>query len=147
MNSLHTRVSKLFLSVVLISTSFLSGCALFEKKESSSAPKISSRAPRYTSPEETFESWRQAAIQLDLEALVNSYAKDAQPGLRQEINSSTSEALKAMQRETRETEFAIEKIVYENNRAYLRVKRKINKSVEIEVLTMTKEESGWKLLP
>ncbi len=86
-------------------------------------------------------------IGLNLENIVRSYSKDSQAGLRQEINETSPEGLKAMQKETAETQFEIQKVVFETNRAYLRVQRTRDKEVEIEIVNMVREGSDWKLLP
>ncbi|MBN8555537.1 MAG: hypothetical protein J0L93_08845 [Deltaproteobacteria bacterium] len=114
---------------------FLMGCA--------AAPIFKS----YQTPEDTFKTWRQAVERLDLQAVTECYAVGAQPGLRKEIVTTSKEGLEAMQRETRDTTFEIQKIIFEDRRAYLRVERKRKGTTEIEVVNMVKESNGWKLLP
>lgn len=101
----------------------------------------------YSSPEATFNTWTYAARNLDLRVLLESYAQSARPAMEQELGKTTQEALEAMQKEARLTSFDIEKIVYEDNLAYLRVRRKLKKDEGIEILTMVKEGDAWKLLP
>ena len=123
------------LSLISAMLIFLVGC--------SPAPIFKS----YQTPEETFKTWRQAVERLDLQAVTDCYAVGAQPGLRKEIVATSKEGLEAMQRETRDTTFEIQKIVFENRRAYLRVERKRQGTSEIEVVNMVKEAGGWKILP
>lgn len=101
----------------------------------------------YDTPEDTFLTWKAAARNMDMKALLDSYARSARPSLEQELARSSEEALKAMQKETRSTKFVIEKVVYEDSIAYLRVVRQKKSSREVEVLTMVKEGANWKLLP
>ena len=101
----------------------------------------------FKTPEETFETWRQAAERLDLETLVACYASNAKAGVRKDIEKTSQEGLHSMQEETRKTKFKIEKIVYEKDRAYLRAQRSLKGDSDIEVLTMVKEGEEWKLLP
>jgi hypothetical protein len=101
----------------------------------------------FATPEETFATWRQSVERLDLETLMACYASGAQPVVRKEISTTSKEGIKAMQTETKDTTFEIQKIVFEDNRAYLRVERKKAGTSEIEVVNMIKETDGWKLLP
>lgn len=101
----------------------------------------------YATPEDTFKTWHAAVGRLDLVTVVASYAESAQPKLRKEIAATSLEGLKAMQMETKNTDFEIEKVVYEENHAFLRVLRKIRDESEVEVINMIKEPGGWKLLP
>jgi hypothetical protein len=101
----------------------------------------------FQTPEDTFKTWRQAAERLDLETLVTCYSQPMQSSFRKEISANSAEGLKAMQRETQETEFKIEKIVYEDKKAYLRVVRHRGTAAEIEILNMIKEGTDWKLIP
>lgn len=101
----------------------------------------------FKTPEETFRTWKNAAERLDLETLVSCYAAATQPDLRREISANSSEGLKAMQRETQDTQFRIEKVVYEDHRAYLRVIRKRGAAEEVEIVNMIKEGMNWRLVP
>lgn len=101
----------------------------------------------FGSPEETFETWREAVERLDLETIVLCYADSAKQAMRQDIRNTTKDGLKAMQEETRDTQFSIEKIVYEGPKAFLRVKRVLKGNEEIEVVNMTLENGAWKLIP
>lgn len=102
---------------------------------------------RFGSPEETFETWREAAQRLELDTLIACYARGHQENMRKQIASSSLNELKSMQDETRNTEFSVDKVVFEGSRAFLRVERKRGKDREIEVLNMVRESDGWKLLP
>lgn len=130
-NRYFQDMKALFLLVVFT----LSGCAqkLYVKN--------------FESPEQTFETWRQAAVRLDLQTLIESYSQSARAKIEQDLASSTENALRQMKREAKETKFSLEKIVYEEDVAYLRVKRERNRMSEIEVLTMVNESGAWKLLP
>jgi len=101
----------------------------------------------YDTPEKTFDTWRYAARNLDISTLLSTYAKSARPSIESDLAKSSKEALKSMQDEAKNTDFKIEKIVYEDNLAYLRVLRKVKNQNEVEVLTMIKEGDKWKLLP
>lgn len=101
----------------------------------------------YETPEKTFESWSYAARELDLNTILESYAASARPSIEDELRKSSQESLQAMQSEAVDTEFKIERIVYEDDIAYLRVRRNRDKLTEIEVITMVKENDQWKLLP
>lgn len=101
----------------------------------------------FQTPEQTFETWREAARRLDLETLLACYASGAQSQMRKEISSNSEEGLKSMQKEAEDTDFKVEKIVFEDKRAYLRVSRKRAKAEDIEVINMVKEGPDWKIIP
>jgi len=101
----------------------------------------------FGSPQETFESWRSSVVNLELENIVACYAEPAKSGMRDEIAGLSKDGLEEMSRETNDTEFKIEKIIYEGQRAFMRVKRKRSGEEEVEVLTMVLERGAWKLLP
>lgn len=102
---------------------------------------------KYSTPEQTFETWRQAAVRLDLPTLLTCYASSQKSSIENELQALSEEGLKAMQKEADRTDFRIEKIIYEKDKAYLRTSRKIGKAEDIEVLVMIKEGLDWKLLP
>jgi len=127
------------LSFCLSGLAFLAlglGCA------SKAPPKIS-----FGSPEETFASWKSSVERLDTDALISCYAQASRDGMRDEIRSTSQDGLKAMQRETKETKFEIEKVVYEGHRAFLRVQRSYKGARDIEVINMILENGGWRLVP
>jgi hypothetical protein len=113
---------------------------------------VSSCAPKkivvsFKTPEETFQTWRAAAERLDYTTLLQCYAAEAVSEIRKEIETTSGEGLRSMQQETRKTDFKLEKVVYENDRAYVRVTRRIRDAEEIEILTMVQEGKDWKLIP
>lgn len=99
------------------------------------------------SPKETFETWRRAASRLDLDILLSTYSSASRPMIEDELARSSEDALRAMQREARRTDFEIERILFEDNIAYLRVRRRMGRADEVEVLTMIKEGQDWKIQP
>lgn len=101
----------------------------------------------YKTPEDTFLTWKRAAQQLDIDLLIQSYASSARPSVEQDLKRTTVDELNKMSREAKQTQFQIERVVFESNTAYLRVKRKFDRMVDIEVVTMVKEGENWKLLP
>lgn len=101
----------------------------------------------YSTPENTFRTWKYAAEKMDIQTLLESYANSARPSVEEDLAKSSHEALAQMQKETKKTNFEIQKIVYENDLAYLRILRKKGRVAEVEVVTMIKEGNNWKLLP
>lgn len=108
---------------------------------------LKSKAPAYGTPEETFKTWQNAAETLNLEVLLSCYVLDAQAELRKEFSESSSAQLKAMQAETRDTRFRVEKVLFDGPRAFLRVRRSRGSDVDVEVVNMVLERGAWKLLP
>ena len=103
--------------------------------------------PSYATPQDTFRTWKHAAARLDYNLLVSTYVHSAKDKLLNELSNETDQGLRAMQIEARDTNFSVEKVVYENRVAYLRVLRKRGRRAEIEVVRMIKERGSWKLLP
>ncbi len=101
----------------------------------------------FSTPEAAFETWKGAATKLDLRLLVESYAQSARPSIEEELARTTQEALQAMRTETQRTQFFVEKVVFEENLAYMRIRRKMRNTESIEVITLIKEGSSWRLLP
>lgn len=101
----------------------------------------------FGSPEETFQSWRGSVERLDLEGIISCYADAAKPSIRQEILGTSRDGLEAMRKESEDTIYRVEKIVYEGSKAYVRVKRIRGPHEEIEVISMVLENGTWKLLP
>jgi len=102
---------------------------------------------QYSTPQLTFETWVEAARRLDMQLLLSTYAASARPETEQEFNNSSPQQLKQMQDEAHDTQFTVEQVVFEGEKAFLRVKRKLKSREEIEVITMVREGQEWKLLP
>ncbi len=109
--------------------------------------KSSGFKAQYGTPQQTFETWAEAARRLDMPLLLSTYAVSARPEAEQEFNSASPQQLKQMQEEANDTKFTVEQVVFEGEKAFLRVKRKLENREEIEVITMMREGQEWKLLP
>lgn len=123
------------------------GFLLFSGCLAKAPPAPLKPANDFSSPEKTFETWRYAVSELNFPLLLQCYAVSARPQIELDIKNNSDEGLKAMQREARETKFEIQKIVFEEKRAYLRVERIRNKVSEIEIVNMVKESGLWKIMP
>lgn len=128
------------LSIVLILVAGLMGSSCAAKKW----------APAYGSPEETFRTWKQAIIDENYDVLISCYVEAAQPDMRREIETSSPDGLQSMRDETKRTTFKIEKVVYQENKAFLRVSRTLRghaNDPDIEVVNMLLEKGAWRLAP
>jgi hypothetical protein len=105
------------------------------------------QAPRFDTPEHTFDTWKRSVIDLDLQTLIRTYIQASQLQMRRQIENESPESLKAMSDETKRTSFRIEKIIFEDKTAFVRVNRRMGQTSDIEVLTMILESDGWKLVP
>lgn len=103
--------------------------------------------PSYSTPQATFNTWKYAASVGDHLLLVETYAESSKDSFRKQLNSTSHEALVAMQEEASDTEFTIQKVVYEDRRAYVRVLRERDGQSDIEIINMIKEGDDWKLIP
>jgi hypothetical protein len=102
---------------------------------------------RFSTPQETFETWVHSARTADLSLMALTHAPAARSAIEEEFRNYTPEQLEAMGREARKTEFKVEQIVYEGGRAFLRITRKLGKGAETEVITMIREGQEWRILP
>jgi sugar-specific transcriptional regulator TrmB len=100
-----------------------------------------------SSPEKAFETWKQAILRMDTTVLIDSYVVEAREGIRRELSETTRDGIEAMRLETSRTKFEIEKIVYQQNKAFVRVRRDLAGDSEIELVTMIQEDGQWRLLP
>ncbi len=121
---------------------FLAGCFLLISCALKS-PLVVDRS----SPEKAFETWRLAILHMDTTVLIDSYVVEAREGMRREISETTRDGIEAMRSETARTKFEIEKIVYQQNKAFVRVRRELEGDSEIELVTMIQEDGQWRLLP
>lgn len=106
--------------------------------------------PAYGSPEETFRTWKQAIIDENYDVLISCYIEAAQSDMRREIETSSPDGLRSMRDETKRTTFKIEKVVYQENKAFLRVSRTLrghSDDPDIEVVNMLLEKGAWRLAP
>lgn len=129
---MRTQLSLAVIALVLVGAS---ACATKETRFS------------LDSPESTFLSWKQAASQLDIESLLETYSSRSRPSIEDELARATDDALRTMARETRQTRFEIERVIFEDQVAYLRVRRRFGPINEVEVITMIKEGENWKIQP
>lgn len=104
-------------------------------------------AVSYETPQDAFMTWKQAAARMDLETVLDSYVRSVRSQVQKELERTSSEAMRAMQREAKKTRFTIERVVYEDEKAYLRIRREMNGGESIEILTAVKERGEWKLIP
>lgn len=127
-----------FLAIIGLSVLGMAGCA---------SKKTPDFVARFSTPQETFETWIHSARTADLSLMALTHAPSARSAIEEEFRNYTPEQLEAMGREARKTEFKVEQIVYEGGRAFLRITRKLGRGVETEVLTMIREGQEWRILP
>jgi len=100
-----------------------------------------------STPEKAFETWKNAVIKSEQLALIECYIMEAREGMRRELAETTSNGIEAMRSETARTKFEIEKIVFQQNKAFVRIRRELDGESDVEVLTMVQEEGQWLLQP
>ncbi len=142
---IFTSAGEPVLGLVLGSLVFFGGCQATHKP--GAAANKSVFVGKFSSPQETFETWKYAAQNLDISLLVSTYASSARSSMEDEFKNAAPQEMKQMQDEAKKTKFSIEKVVYEGDRAFLRVKREYKSRWEDEVLTMVREGQEWKILP
>lgn len=103
--------------------------------------------PRFSTPLNTFKTWKNAAGHGRIEEIVRCYSQSFQEMIYESLKNMTEEQVDAMVRETRSTEFRIERIVFKGKMAFARVARKRADFNDEDVLNFVKENGLWKLIP
>lgn len=129
------------LSLLALCLNFTVSCAGKSKLQ-----KTASNTP-FQTPIDTFETWRRAALEMNVPLMLSTYAAAGRQTVEGDILNASKDELSAMQAEAKQTEFKIEKLVYEGDRAFLRVKRIFRGKDEVEILTFVREGQDWKIIP
>jgi hypothetical protein len=108
--------------------------------------KLPPPRPEFSTPEKTFERWRRALAEGNMDKVIESYALMYQGMLAMQMGQA-SDGLKKMQKEVEGTKFSITSSSIKGDTATLKVTRqKGNESDTFDVL-FTRENGEWKMLP
>lgn len=102
--------------------------------------------PEFSTPEKTFERWRKALAEGNLEKVVDCYALMFQGMLAMQMGQ-VSDGLKKMQKEVEGTKFTIKGSSVKGDNATLKVTRQKGDDQETVDIPFVRENSEWKMLP
>jgi hypothetical protein len=105
-------------------------------------------APRseFSTPEKTFERWRKALGEGNLERVIDCYALMFQGMLAMQVGQ-VGDGLKKMQKEVEGTKFALKGSSIKGDSATLKVTRQKGEDSETVDIPFVRENSEWKMLP
>ncbi len=105
-------------------------------------------APRaeFSTPEKTFERWRKALGEGNLEKVIECYALMFQGMLAMQVGQVEG-GLKKMQKEVEGTKFTLKGSTVKGDTATLKVTRQKGEDSETVDIPFVRENSEWKMLP
>ena len=102
--------------------------------------------PEFSTPEKTFERWKKALGDGDIEKVIDCYALMYQGVMASQVGQA-SDAVKKMQKELEGTKFAIKGASQKGETATLKVQRTKDESSDTGELAFVRENGEWKMLP
>jgi len=102
--------------------------------------------PEFSTPEKTFERWRKALAEGNLEKVIDCYALMFQGVLAMQVGQ-VSDGLKKMQKEVEGTKFTLKGSSSKGESATLKVTRQKGEESETVDIPFVRENSEWKMLP
>jgi hypothetical protein len=102
--------------------------------------------PEFSTPEKTFERWRKALAEGNLERVIDCYALMFQGMLAMQFGQ-VSDGLKKMQKEVEGTKFALKGSTIKGDNATLKVSRQKGEESETVDIPFVRENNEWKMLP
>jgi hypothetical protein len=102
--------------------------------------------PEFSTPEKTFERWRKALGEGNLEKVIDCYALMFQGVLAMQVGQVT-DGLKKMQKEVEGTKFTLKGSSTKGESATLKVTRQKGEDSETVDIPFVRENSEWKMLP
>ncbi len=102
--------------------------------------------PEFSTPEKTFERWRKALGEGNLEKVIDCYALMFQGMLAMQFGQ-VNDGLKKMQKEVEGTKFALKGSSIKGDNATLKVSRQKGEESETVDIPFVRENNEWKMLP
>ncbi len=102
--------------------------------------------PEFSTPEKTFDRWRKALTEGNLEKVIDCYALMFQGMLAMQVGQVEG-GLKKMQKEVEGTKFAIKGSSIKGDSATLKVARQKGEESETVDIPFVRENGEWKMLP
>ncbi len=102
--------------------------------------------PEFSTAEKTFDRWRKALVDGDLEKVIDCYALMYQGMLASQVGQ-VSDGLKKMQKEIEGTKFSVKGSSVKGETASLKVLRQKGEDSETGEIAFVRENGEWKMLP
>ena len=102
--------------------------------------------PEFSTPEKTFERWRKALGEGNVEKVIECYALMFQGMLAMQVGQA-SDGLKKMKKEIEGTKFTLKGSSIKGDRATLKVTRQKGEDSETVDIPFVRENREWKMLP
>ena len=100
----------------------------------------------FSTPEKTFERWRKALVEGNMEKVIDCYGLMYQGMLATQMGQAT-ESLKKMQKEVEGTKFTIKNSAVKGETATLKVTRQKGDESDTGDVVFVRENGEWKMLP
>jgi|GEM_PF-776387 len=117
-----------------------------KEKIKSIAFQMPAPRPEFSTPEKTFEYWRKALGEGNLEKVIDCYALMFQGMLAMQLGQ-VSDGLKKMQKEIEGTKFTLKGSSVKGDHATLKVTRQKGDDSETVDIPFARENNEWKMLP
>jgi hypothetical protein len=102
--------------------------------------------PEFSSAEKTFERWRKALVDGDMEKAIDCYALMYQGMLASHLGQA-AEGIKQMKKEIEGTKFVVKGSSVKGDTATLKVLRQKGEDSETGEIAFVRENGEWKMLP
>jgi len=102
--------------------------------------------PEFSTPEKTFERWRKALGEGNVEKVIECYALMFQGMLAMQVGQ-VSDGLKKMKKEIEGTKFTLKGSSIKGDHATLKVHRQKGEDSETVDIPFVRENREWKMLP
>ena len=109
--------------------------------------KVPPPRPEFSTPEKTFNLWRQAVTAGQIAKVIDCYALMYQGLLAYQFGEADKEAFTKMQKDVTGTRFVIKETKVKGDTAVMKVQRKRGDDSETGELRFVRENGEWKLLP
>jgi hypothetical protein len=100
----------------------------------------------FSTPEKTFERWRKALVEGNMEKVIDCYGLMYQGMLATQMGQAT-EGLKKMQKEVEGTKFSIKSSAVKGDTATLKIARQKGDESDTGDVVFVRENGEWKMLP
>jgi hypothetical protein len=100
----------------------------------------------FSTPEKTFERWRKALVEGNMEKVIDCYALMYQGVLAAQMGQAT-EGLKKMQKDVEGTKFSIKNSATKGETATLKITRQKGEESDTGDVVFVRENGEWKMLP
>ena len=101
----------------------------------------------FSSAEKTFDRWRKALVDGDLEKAIDCYALMYQGMLASHLGGQASDGIKQMKKEIEGTKFTVKGSSTKGDTATLKVLRQKGEDSETGEIAFVRENGEWKMLP